>query len=45
MPQFGTLPAGLTEKNIRLLATEVIPALQALDDNNYKGFEVAAAAE
>jgi alkanesulfonate monooxygenase SsuD/methylene tetrahydromethanopterin reductase-like flavin-dependent oxidoreductase (luciferase family) len=45
MPQFGTLPADLTEKNIRLLATEVIPALQALDDNNYRGFEVAAAAE
>jgi alkanesulfonate monooxygenase SsuD/methylene tetrahydromethanopterin reductase-like flavin-dependent oxidoreductase (luciferase family) len=45
MPQFGTLPADLTEKNIRLLATEVIPALQALDYDNYRGFEVAAAAE
>ena len=45
MPQFGTMPADLTEKNIRLLAAEVLPALQALDDTNYRGFEVATAAE
>ena len=45
MPQFGTLPADLTEKNLRLLGAEVVPALQALDDNNYAGFEPAVAAE
>ena len=39
MPQFGTLPADLTENNIRLLASEVVPALQALNDKNYNGFE------
>jgi alkanesulfonate monooxygenase SsuD/methylene tetrahydromethanopterin reductase-like flavin-dependent oxidoreductase (luciferase family) len=44
MPQFGTLPADLTEKNIRLLATEVIPALKALGDDDYRGFEPAAVA-
>jgi len=44
MPQFGTLPADLTEKNIRLLATEVIPALKALGDDDYRGFEPAAIA-
>jgi alkanesulfonate monooxygenase SsuD/methylene tetrahydromethanopterin reductase-like flavin-dependent oxidoreductase (luciferase family) len=37
---FGTLPADLTEKNIRLFCKEVLPALQALDDKNYQGFEV-----
>ena len=45
MPQFGTLPADLTEKNLRLLGAEVVPALQALDKNNYAGFEPAVAAE
>jgi alkanesulfonate monooxygenase SsuD/methylene tetrahydromethanopterin reductase-like flavin-dependent oxidoreductase (luciferase family) len=45
MPQFGTLPADLTEKNLRLLGAEVVPALQALDENNYAGFEPAVAAE
>ncbi len=44
MPQFGTLPADLTEKNLRLLGAEVVPALQALDENNYAGFELPAAA-
>ena len=44
MPQFGTLPADLTEKNIRLLATEVIPALKALGEDNYRGFEPQAVA-
>ena len=39
MPQFGTMPADLTENNIRLLASEVVPALQALNDKNYNGFE------
>jgi alkanesulfonate monooxygenase SsuD/methylene tetrahydromethanopterin reductase-like flavin-dependent oxidoreductase (luciferase family) len=42
--QFGSLSARLTEKNIRLFAAEVLPALQALDDDNYRGFELARAA-
>jgi hypothetical protein len=37
---FGTLPADLTERNIRMFCKEVLPALQALDDRNYQGFEV-----
>jgi alkanesulfonate monooxygenase SsuD/methylene tetrahydromethanopterin reductase-like flavin-dependent oxidoreductase (luciferase family) len=39
MPQYGTMPAHLTEKNIRLFAAEVLPALQALPAANYRGFE------
>ena len=42
---FGTLPADLTEKNIRLFANEVMPALQPMGDEAYRGFERAAAAE
>ena len=45
MPQFGTLPSDLTETNLRLLGAEVVPALQALNENNYAGFEPAVAAE
>ena len=45
MPQFGTLPSDLTETNLRLLGAEVVPALQALDENNYAGFEPVVAAE
>lgn len=45
MPHFGTLPADLTERNIRLLATEVVPAIRSLDDDNYAGFEAVEAAE
>jgi len=41
--QFGTLPRDLTEKNIRLFAREVMPALQALTDKEYAGMEVRAA--
>jgi len=37
--QFATLPADLTEKSVRLFASEVMPALQALTDNEYQGFE------
>ena len=37
--QFGTLPADLTEKNIRLFASEVLPDIQQLSDNEYRGFE------
>ena len=39
MPQFGTLPADLTETNLRLLTSEVVPALQTLNEKNYNGFE------
>jgi alkanesulfonate monooxygenase SsuD/methylene tetrahydromethanopterin reductase-like flavin-dependent oxidoreductase (luciferase family) len=39
--QFGTLSAALTEKNIRLFAREVLPALQALGDKDYAGWERA----
>lgn len=41
--QFGTLPRDLTEKNIRLFAQEVMPALQALTDKEYAGMQVQAA--
>lgn len=37
--QFGTLPPDLTEKNIRLFAAEVLPAIQGLSDKEYQGFE------
>ena len=42
--QFGTLPADKTASNIRYFAEEVIPALQPLDDQQYRGFELAQAA-
>ncbi len=41
--QFATLPRDLTEKNIRLFAREVMPALQGLTDKEYAGMEVQAA--
>jgi alkanesulfonate monooxygenase SsuD/methylene tetrahydromethanopterin reductase-like flavin-dependent oxidoreductase (luciferase family) len=41
--QFGTLPRDLTEKNIRLFAAEVLPALQALTDADYAGMDAEAA--
>ena len=41
--QFGTLPRDLTEKNIRLFAREVLPALQGLTDKEYGGMEIRAA--
>jgi hypothetical protein len=44
MPQYGTMPAHLTEKNIRLFAAEVLPALKAVPDSNYRGFQLKAAA-
>ena len=40
---FGTLPADLTERNIRLFASEVMPALQPVGDKAYRGFERVAA--
>lgn len=42
--QFGTMPANLAEKNIRLFSAEVLPALKALTDKNYRGFERPKAA-
>ena len=41
--QFGTLPRDLTEKNIRLFASEVLPALQPLTDKEYAGLQTQAA--
>ncbi len=42
--QFGTLPRDLTENNIRLFASAVMPALQSLGDNDYRGFEAGTIA-
>ena len=39
---FATLPRDLTEKNLRLFAAEVMPALQPLSDKEYAGMETAA---
>jgi alkanesulfonate monooxygenase SsuD/methylene tetrahydromethanopterin reductase-like flavin-dependent oxidoreductase (luciferase family) len=41
--QFATLPPDLTEKNIRLFASEVMPALQSLTDKEYAGMRTQAA--
>jgi alkanesulfonate monooxygenase SsuD/methylene tetrahydromethanopterin reductase-like flavin-dependent oxidoreductase (luciferase family) len=41
--QFATLPRDLTERNIRLFASEVLPALQGLTDKEYAGMDVRAA--
>jgi alkanesulfonate monooxygenase SsuD/methylene tetrahydromethanopterin reductase-like flavin-dependent oxidoreductase (luciferase family) len=41
--QFATLPRDLTERNIQLFASEVLPAIQALTDKEYAGIEVKAA--
>ncbi|HXQ51925.1 MAG TPA: LLM class flavin-dependent oxidoreductase [Stellaceae bacterium] len=41
--QFGTLPRDLTERNIRLFAAEVMPALQSLTDKDYAGLQPQAA--
>src|SRR6266540_3066165 len=41
--QFATLPRDLTEKNIRLFAREVLPALQTLTDKEYAGLQTEAA--
>ncbi len=42
--QFATLPADLTEKNIRLFAREVLPFAQSLGDNDYRGFDAGRVA-
>ena len=44
MLTFGTMPAHLAEKNIRLFASEVMPALKPLSDREYRGFEPPKAA-
>ncbi len=41
--QFGTLPHDLTDRNLRLFAAEVLPALQALTDKDYGGMTAEAA--
>jgi len=41
--QFATLPRDLTEKNIRLFASEVLPTLQSLTDKEYAGMQTQAA--
>jgi alkanesulfonate monooxygenase SsuD/methylene tetrahydromethanopterin reductase-like flavin-dependent oxidoreductase (luciferase family) len=41
--QFATLPADLTDKNIRLFSREVLPELQKLTDKEYVGMETQAA--
>jgi hypothetical protein len=38
------MPAHLTERNIRLFAAEVLPALLALPAAHYRGFEPKASA-
>ncbi len=40
MLQFGSMPAELSVKNIRLFASEVLPALQGLNVGDYRGFEL-----
>ena len=42
--QFGTMPGDLAEANIRRFAADVMPALKALTDKEYRGFERKAAA-
>ncbi len=44
MLQFGSMPGDLCEKNIRRFAREVLPAIKALSDREYRGFEPAKAA-
>ncbi|HUZ73980.1 MAG TPA: LLM class flavin-dependent oxidoreductase [Stellaceae bacterium] len=41
--QFATLPRDLTERNMRLFAAEVMPALHALTDKEYGGMTPVAA--
>ena len=43
MLTFGTMPAEMSEANIRRFAREVMPALKPLTDREYRGFAAAAA--
>ena len=36
---FGTLSRELTEKNIRRFASDVLPGIQQLGDNDYAGYQ------
>ena len=40
MLMFGSMPADLSEKNIRLFASQVMPAIKTLSDREYRGFEM-----
>ncbi len=40
MLMFGSMPANLSEKNIRLFAKEVLPAIKTLGERDYRGFEL-----
>ena len=42
MLTFGTMPAEMSEANIRRFAREVMPALKPLTDREYRGFTAAA---
>ncbi len=44
MLMFGSMPAALSEKNIRLFAAEVLPAIKALGDSDYRGFAPSSVA-
>jgi len=44
MLRFGSLPHIQAVGNIERFARDVLPALQALDDRNYQGFEIPKAA-
>ncbi len=44
LPQFGTMPGDLVEGNLRRFCAEVMPALKALTDKEYRGFEPSKAA-
>jgi alkanesulfonate monooxygenase SsuD/methylene tetrahydromethanopterin reductase-like flavin-dependent oxidoreductase (luciferase family) len=42
--QFATLPADLTERNVRLFAKEVLPFARSLGDKDYRGFDARSVA-
>ena len=44
MLQFGSMPAEMSEANIRRFARDVLPAIKTLSDKEYRGFEPARAA-
>ena len=44
MLMFGSMPADMTERNIRMFASEVMPAIKKLTDKEYRGFEPARVA-
>ena len=44
MLMFGSMLADMTERNIRMFASEVMPAIKKLTDKEYRGFEPARVA-